>query len=324
MNRRAFLAAALVTLGVLSTPATAQTPPRIAYIAPSDSANAANRMAAFRDGMRDNGLVEGKHYVIDARFAEGDYARFPAMTRELLQLNPAVIVVSTTASVRAAQQATSTVPIVFASLNDPVESGVVASLARPGGNTTGQSTQAGDTMAKYMQFVRETLPQAKRVAVLINPGNASNPNMFEQVRTAAGGLGMNVRAFEATTPATLDAAFAAIALHRPDALLVVRDAMLTGVHARTSAFGLKNRIAVFGSTTDYVDSGSLFAYSSSPGDMFRRSATYVAKILAGAKPADLPIAQPSVFELVINIKTAKAIGIEIPRAVLLRADRVIE
>lgn len=321
MNLRSLLAAALV---VLSAPTAAQTPPRIAFIYSSHAANFALRLPAFKDGMRDNGLIEGKHYVIDARYAEGDYARFPALTRELLQLNPAVIMVSTIAGVHVAQQATSTVAIVFTTLNDPVGSGVVASLARPGGNTTGLSTQAEDTMGKYVEFVREILPRAKRVAVLINPGNVSNPKMFEQVRTAAGGFGINVRAFEAATPAALDAAFAAMAQHRPDALVVVRDAMLIGQHARISAFGLKSRIAVFGSTADYVDSGSLLAYAPSLTDMYRRSATYVAKILAGAKPADLPVEQPTKFEMVINLKTAKALGIKFPQTVLLRVERVVE
>lgn len=324
MNLRALLAAALLLLSALTPPATAQTPPRIAFIGPSSAAYTAPRLAAFRDGMRDNGLVEGKHYVIEARFADGDYARFPALTRELLQRNPAVILTPTIASVRVAQQASSTVPIVFPSLNDPVGSGVVASLARPGGNTTGLSTQAEDIMAKYMEFVRETLPRAKRVAVLLNPGNPSHPKMFEQVRTVAGGFGINVRAFETATPAALEAAFTAMAQHRPDALVVVRDAMLQDLHARISAFGLKSRIAVFGPTSEYVDSGSLLAYASSPIDMYRRSATYVAKILAGAKPADLPVEQPTIFEMVINLRTAKALGIKFPQTVLLRAERVVE
>lgn len=299
-------------------------PARIGFIVPTNAAASATRLAAFKQGMRENGLIEGTHYVLDAVYADGQSERFPALAQELLQRAPTVIMVYTIAAVRAAQQATRTVPIVMPSGNDPVGSGLVASLARPGGNTTGLSSQGEDTMAKFVEFVREALPRAKRIALLINPSNSSNLKLGEQVRVAALKFGIETDTFEAAMPSALDATFASIARQRPDALVVVRDATLQGEHQRISAFALKNRIAAFGSFAEFAESGSLLAYGPSGLDMFRRSATYVKKILAGAKPADLPIEQPTKFDMVINLKTAKALGIKIPQGLLIQAERVIE
>ena len=317
----AWIASALL---LLALPAGAQTPARIAIIFPPDAAVSAIRLASFKQGMRENGLLEGKHYVIDARYAEGNYERFPAITDELLKRNPAVIIVSTITSALVAQRATKTIPIVFASLNDPVGSGVVASLARPGGNTTGLSNQSEDAMAKYVELLHETLPRATRIAVLINPANPSNPKLFEQVRAAAASLGITVRAFEAVSPTALDTAIGAIAQDRPDALLVVSDSMLFGAYERISSTALKSRIPAFGPGSEFVTAGSLIAYSASRLEMYRRTATYVKKILAGAKPADLPVEQPTRFELAVNLKTAKQLNITIPYTVMLRATAVIE
>ena len=299
-------------------------PARIGFIVAPNAAAIATRLAAFKQGMRENGLIEGQHYVLDVVYADGQSGRFPALAQELLQRAPAVIMASTIAAVRAAQQATRTVPIVMTAVNDPVGTGLVASLARPGGNTTGQSTQGEDTTAKFVEFIHESLPRAKRIALLTNPGNASLQKLGEQVRVAALKLGIETRAFEVATPAALDAAFAAIARQQPDALLVLSDAMLNAEHQRIPAFALKNRIAAFGGPADFAEAGSLLTYGVSGPDMFRRSATYVKKILAGAKPADLPVEQPTRFEMVINLKTAKALGIKIPYALLIQAERVIE
>ncbi len=299
-------------------------PARIGFIVAPNAPAIATRLAAFKQGMRENGLIEGQHYVLDAVYANGQSERFPALAQELLQRGPAVIVVSTIAAVRAAQQATRTVPIVMTSVNDPVGTGLVASLARPGGNTTGQSSQNEDLTAKFVEFVREALPRAKRIALLTNPGNASLQKLAEQVRAAALKLGIEARAFEVATPAALDAAFAAIVRQQPGALVVLSDAMLNAEPQRISAFALKNRIAAFGGPADFAEAGSLLAYGPSGPDLFRRSATYVKKILAGAKPADLPVEQPTRFEMVINLKTAKALGIKIPQALLIQAERVIE
>lgn len=320
MRTLPLLAATLLTL---AAPASAQAPARIALITPVTAAQSATRLAAFKDGMRDNGLVEGKHYVLDAGYADGQLDRFPALAQQLLQRNPAVILAVTIPAVRAAQQAAGTVPIVFVAI-DPVGSGLVASLARPGGNATGLTPQSEDLVAKHVELLHEALPRAKRVAVLISPGSPVHSQMFEHARAAAGGFGMSARAFEAATPADLDGAFAAIAKHRPDALLVLTWAMFYGERERISAFALKNRIPAFAPEAEFVDAGSLIAYGPAIDDIFRRAAIYVKKILAGAKPADLPVEQPTRFEMVINLRTAKALGIAMPRTFLVRADRVIE
>ena len=299
-------------------------PARIGIMLSGSAAASVPRLAAIQQGMLENGLVEGRHYVLDVVYADGHLERFPALAQELLQRAPAVIMVAAIVATRAAQQATRTVPIVMITGTDPVGSGLVASLARPGGNTTGQSSQAEDTTAKFVEFVREALPRAKRIALLINPGNPSHAKLAEQVRATALKFSIETHAIEAASPAALEAAFAAIARQRPDALVVVRDAMLNSEHQRISAFALKHRIAAFGGLAEFAEAGSLLSYAPSALDMFRRSATYVKKILAGAKPADLPVEQPTRFEMVLNLKTAKALGIKVPQALLIQAERVIE
>ena len=299
-------------------------PARIGILLLTGATSSATRLAAFTQGMRDNGLIEGRHYVLDVAYAQGDQQRFPALVTELLQRAPAVIMVSSNAAARAAQLATRTVPIVMMTMADPVGTGLVASLARPGGNITGLSNQSEDIAAKYVEFVREALPRAKRIALVINPANTSHAKSAEQVRAAALAAGIEVRVFKVAAPAALDATFADIARLRPDALVTLRDATLNPEHQRISAFSLNNRIAAFGSDPEVAESGSLLAYGPSRLDMLRRSATYVKKILAGAKPADLPVEQPVKFEMVINLKTAKALGIKIPQSLLIQAERVIE
>ena len=299
---------------------------RIGIIWPTSVAANAPLLAAFRQGMGENGLIEGKHYILDVVSADGDYERLPALAKELVQRAPAVIVAVATPAVRAAQQATRTVPIVMISVSDPVGTGLVASLARPGGNTTGLSSQGEDTTAKFVEFVREALPRAKRIALLINPGSPTHPKLSESVRAAALRFGIETRTVEAASPAALDAAFAAIAGQRPDALVVLRDAMSLSAPQpqRISAFALKNRFAAFGPSAEFAEAGSLLSYGPSLLDLFRRSATYVKKILAGAAPADLPVEQPTKFEMVINLKTAKALDIKLPQSLLIQAERVIE
>ncbi len=301
-------------------------PARIGIIVPANAAAYATRLAAFKQGMRDNGLIEAKDYVTDLVYADGDYERFPALAKELLQRVPAVIMVNTAALARAAQLATRTVPIVMTGITDPVGSGLVASLARPGGNITGLSNQGEDTTAKFVEFVREALPRAKRIALLINPGNPSHRKLSEQLRAAAHRFGIETHTVEAATPAALDAAYAAITAQRPDALVVPRDAMLQSapLPQQISAFALKHRIPVFGPEAQFPDAGSLLSYGPSLLDTYRRAATYVKKILAGTKPADLPVEQPIKFEMVLNLKTAKILGIKMPQALLILAERVIE
>ena len=311
---------------LLATSASAadKAPPRVAVVVPATAAFFAPRLAKFKKVMAEEGLVEGKHYTLDVVYAGGDYTRFPELTREVLQRNPAAILVSTIESVRVAQQQTKTVPSLMSSVNDPVGNGLVASLARPGGNTTGLSTLSEDTIGKYVELVRETLPRAKRVAVLMNPGNPSNLKMMQQALAAGKTFGMEVRDCDVSTPASLDAAYAAIAKYRPDALLVLMDAMIIAQPQSISQFALKSRIPAFGPTEDFVTEGSLLSYTPSLTDIYRRSAAFVGKILSGAKPADLPIEQPTKFELVVNAKTAKTLGLKFPQSIVQRVDKVIE
>ena len=310
----------------LALPAGAQAPVHVAWIVPS-SVNDTNYrlcLSAFKDGMREQGLVDGKQYVLDPSYADGNYDRFPALTKEALQRTPAVIISATIASIRAAQQATQTVPILFVGVNDPVGSGLVGNLARPGGNTTGLSNQSEDLMTKYVEYLREILPQAKRVAILFNTDNESHPKMIEQVRASAKRFGIATQSFGAGEPGDLDTTFGAIAKYRPDALLLIRDAMLISERSRIAAHALKQRLPTFAGATSEVRAGSLMSYAA-PGLLAcHRIAYYVKRILGGAKAADLPVEQPTTFELVVNLKTAKALGITIPQSILIRADEVIE
>ena len=325
MNRRRFGLHLAIALALASAVASAQpSPARIAWIGPSDAAGQAPYIASFKEGMRDNGMVEGSSYVLDAPYADGHYDRFPAMIDAALKRNPALIMVVTIASVRAAQRATDSVPIVFVSTNDPVGSGLIASLARPGGNTTGISNQAEDLIVKYVELLQAALPRARSLAVLLNPDNPSNRRMFELVRITAAASGMSAAAYEAASPEAIDPALAAIARQQPDALILNSDAMLFQQRHRIAAFALKQRIPVIGTSPETADSGYLLAYGADRPDMYRRAATYARKILAGTKPADLPVEQPTRFKLIVNLKTAKVLGLTIPQSLLLRADEVIQ
>ncbi len=305
-------------------PAWGQAPPRIVFIWPGSASGELPRSTPFKEGLRDIGLVAGRHYQLEELYADGQYERFPAMAAEVMKQPPALIMVVTIASVRAVQQATKTVPIVFVSTNDPVGSGLVASLARPGGNTTGIANQAEDTITKSVEMIRTVLPNARRVAALVNPNNPSHGKLFELFRQAAASQGLEARAFSADAPAALDVAFAAIAPWRPEALLPVGDSMFFDQRERISAFSLQQRIALFGTGTTSVVTGAMISYGPGGQAMFRHAASYVDRILKGAKPADLPVEQPTEFRLVINLKIAKALGITIPQSLLLRADEVIQ
>ena len=323
---KVWLASLLVWLGLCGAPALAQpaAPPLIAWVWPGSVAGADDYLAAFKEGMLSNGLIEGTNYTVEQRHAGGDYTRFPGFMDDLLQRKPAIIMVVTIASVTAAQRATKTVPIVFVSTNDPLGSGLVASLARPGGNTTGLSNQNEDLLPKYIELLRQTLPRATRIALLSNPGNSSNPKMAQRLRDAAASFGINSRTFEASTPAALEDTFSAVATYHPDALLIVPDSLFGDTVAeRIAAFALKLKLPTFTQSSVMVRAGNLMSYGTYRRELYRRSADYVRKILAGAKPADLPVEQPTRFELVINAGTARALGLIIPPAVLLRADEVI-
>ena len=314
----------IALLLAIAIPCWAQEPPRIAFLWPGSPEGTSVVLASFKDGLRENGLVEGKHYILDERYAVGKYDQFPTLAGELLKRNPAILMVSTIASVRAAQQATKTVPIVFVSINDPLGSGLVASLAHPGGNTTGLSSQNEDAVNKNIELLREVLPRASRIAVLSNPDNPSNLKMFDRIRAVASTFGITARAFEASTPSGLAAAFNAIAQYRPNALVVLPEAMFHDQRLVISNLATSQRIPTFASQSEFATSGCLMTFGPNRVELSRRSAIYVKKILGGAKPADLPVEQPTKFNLVVNLKTAKSLGINIPQSLLLRADEVIQ
>jgi len=325
MNRRDALLA-LLALGIGPGLVNAQTgPARLAFIGSGAAEGGAAILAALRDGLRENGLTDGKDYVLDLFWADGHYDRFPTLLEAALGRKPAIILVATIASARAAQQATKTIPIVMMGLNDPVGSGVVASLARPGGNTTGIATMNDDRAAKLVEFVREAMPKAKRLAVLINPLNPSNRPIFQSLQRAAVSAGMAAAAFEANAPERIGDAFTALSKTRPDALVTGFDNMFADQRAQIISLGIARKIPVVSTNSAYADAGALITFGvSTKTPISKQSAVYVKKILAGAKPADLPVEQPTNFELAVNLKTAKVLGLKIPPSFLLRADRVIE
>ena len=329
MNARRRLVLALMA-GALTAPfaSFAQQPTksaRIGFLAPTSPQVLSTRLQAFRDGLRELGYVEGKNLQLEVRWGEGKLERLPTLADELVQAKVDVIVAATSPSVVAARQATQTVPIVMPVSSDPVGDGLVASLARPGGNITGLSLMAPELGQKRLQLLQETFPKVSRaVAVLWNPAYVGMRARFEQTQVAAPAAGLTVRSVEVRDTHELDVAFEAIIREHPDGLLLLADPFTFSQRARIVEFGAEQRLPVIYESSDFVDVGGLISYGPNINDMYRRSATYVDKILRGAKPADLPIEQPTKFELVINMRAAKALGITFPESILLRADRVIE
>lgn len=315
----------LVLLGaVVAWPAHAQGPARVIWIAPGSPAQEAPREAVFRAGLGENGLVDGRDYVLEVLHAEGDYQRFPALTRQALAANPAVLLVNTIASVRAAQQATRTVPIIFMATNDPVGAGLIDSLARPGGNTTGVATMADDVAPKLVEMMHAVLPEARRIKALINPQNATNRPIFERFRAAGGTLGLEIEGVEVSTPDAVVDCLGSSTASQPDALIVAPDAMFVEFAGRIAALGRKRHVPVLGSFRELPAAGALLSYGPSVNALLRRSTFYVKRVLAGAQPRDLPAEQPTLFEFVVNLGTAKALGVTLAGKVLALADEVIE
>ncbi len=324
---RAAFAAALA-LGLLSAllPADAQPEKigRIGYLGPSPSSG--DLLPAFQEGLRELGYIEGKNIAIEYRYTDlgGDIdKRLPLLAAELVRLKPDVLVVSITVAALAAKNATTTIPIVMVNVDDPVESGLIASLARPGGNVTGLSRLTPELVGKHLELLKEAVPKAVRVAVLSNPRNPLHPELVRNAKLAAGSLGVQLKIVEARAPMELEGAFSTMAGERMSALLVLGDGMFYVNRTRIADLALRNRLPSMFGSGDLSRAGGLMAYAPRSVDNYRRAATYVDKILKGAKPADLPVEQPTKFELVINLKTAKALGLTIPPSVLLRADEVI-
>ncbi len=298
--------------------------PRIGYLGgASPSANAA-RIEAFRQGLRELGYVEGKNIVIEERYAEGKLDRLPALAAELVRLKVDVIVTGGPASTRLAKEATVTIPIVMAFDNDPVSSGFVASLARPGGNITGSSTLYPEISGKQLEFLKEIVPRLSRVAVLGSSTNPGNAQALRETELAARALAVQLQYLDVLGPKDIETVFRAASKGRADALLALTNPVLNEHRKALADLAIKNRLPGMYQASEYVEAGGLMTYGASITDLFRRTATYVDKILKGAKPADLPVQQPIKFEFVINLKTAKQIGLTIPQSVLYRADKVIK
>ena len=328
MERRTFLAGTGAVLLAAPLAAWAQQAGkvyRIGYLGISPpSGTAAPLWDAFLQGLRDHGYVEGQNLVIERRWSEGKAERFPDLAAELVRLNVELIVAPSTPNALAAKQATSTIPIVTVLVGDPVATGLISSLARPGGNVTGLTAQATDWSAKRLQLIKEAVPSATRVGILWNPTNPAHPPAFKQVERAAATLQVQIQSLEVRTAGDLDVAFSTVTRDRPAALMVSDDQVTFVNRRRIVDFAMGARLPAIYWARSYVDEGGLMAYSANLGDLFRRSAAYIDKILKGAKPADLPVEQPTKFELVINLKTAKALGLTIPPSLLGRADEVIQ
>jgi putative ABC transport system substrate-binding protein len=309
-------------------PAHAEAPAKMARIGYLAS-NLTNKgpLEAFRQGLRDLGYVEGRNLVIDYRDAQGKLEPLAQLAAELVALNVDVIVASSTAAALAAKQVTTSVPIVFATVPDPVGTGLVASLARPGGNVTGLSNLNADLVGKCLEYLTQAVPGIRRVAMLWQPGafgERTEQDMLKAADAAARTLGIQLQFVEARAPADIDKALSEITGARADALTVLVSGMLLGERRRLVEFAASQRLPAVYTFRELVDTGGLMSYGSSLADLFRRAASYVDKILKGTRPADLPVEQPIKLELVINLKTAEAIGLTIPPTLVARADDVIE
>ena len=298
--------------------------PRIGYLAGDSAANNPHRLQAFRDGMRELGYVEGKNLVIEYRWAEGKYERLPELATELVRLSVDVIVAVGDPVIFAARQATSTTPIVMASVGDPVGRGFVVSLARPGGNVTGVSNFSTNLAGKWLELLKEVVPTLSQVAVLRNAANPTHLLFWTEAQGAAAKLGLKLQTVEIRSREDLGEAFASVVRARSDAVVVLPDPLLGGLEGRRIAeLATSNGLPTMSTFKEQVEVGGLLSFGPNLTDNFHRTANYVVKILRGAKPADLPVEQPTKFALFINLKTAKALGLTIPQSLLLRADEVI-
>ena len=279
---------------------------------------------AFRLGLRDLGWVEGKNISIEYRHAEGRHDRLPELAADLVRLKVDVIVTAATSDALAAQRATKAIPIVMVAAGNPVANGLVESLARPGGNVTGLSQMLQEVSGKRLELLKEMVPKLSRVAVLWNPNSASATLNWEENQQPARQLGIQLHSLEVRSPNELDKAFEAATRARADALAILPDPVISTNLERIVDFAAKSRLPSIYQRSEFADDGGLVAYGPDFADLFRRAAIYVDKILKGTKPGDLPVDQPTKLELVVNLKTAKAIGITIPQSVLFRADKVIE
>ena len=327
MRRRDFLAllggaVAAVPLAVAAQEA--RKLPRIGFLGNSTASLEANLVGPFRESLRNLGYVEGRNISIEYRWAEGNYDRFPTLIAELIALKVDVIVTAGTPAALAVKKATASIPLVMVAVGDPVGTGLVASLGRPGGNVTGLTSIAPELEGKRLELLKEALPRVSRVAVLWNPANAYQIGSEKEVQAAAKVLRISVVSLPVRNPEELGNAFAAIPREHADAILVLADRLFLHNRERIADFAIKNRLPGMNAYRELVEAGGLMSFGPSYAMMHRQAATYVDKILKGAKAGDMPIEQPAKFELVMNLKTAKALGLTIPQSLLLRADEVIQ
>ena len=328
MDRRRFLLTALA--GALAAPLAVEaqqgTVPRVGWLSLFSGSDPQDRsVALFRQTLRDLGHVEGQSVAIEYRWAEGQSERLLDLATELVRLKVAVIVAQGgVPPAQAAQRATKAIPIVFTGPVDPVATGLVASLARPGGNITGPTLMSDQLVGKGLELLREVVPNVTRVAVLWNPTNPGNTHQLREAEAAAAASGVRLLPAEARAPAEIERAFAAMAREGAGALLVLMDVLLYDRRERITALAAKNRLPAVYPYSVFPEAGGLMSYAASRAYLYRQTAVYVDKILKGAKPAELPVEQPTKLELIINLKTAKALGFTIPPSLLLRADQVIE
>ena len=326
MRRTAAWMIATLVLAIVAGPAAAAQRagkiPRIAYV--MGRSRIIGFDEAFRQGLRELGYVEGENIAIEYRFAGGEEGQLRELMDEVVRLKPDVIVTGSTPGIQAAKNATQTIPIVMALSQDPVRDGLVASLARPGGNVTGLSVLAPELTGKRLELLKEIVPAVSRVAVIWNTGNPGNPALFGDTEAAARVLGLQLGSFGVRSPADFPGAFAAATKSRATALATLSDSFMVTNRFRIAELAVKHRLPSVAPNRVYAEAGVLMSYGPDLAASHRRAATYVDKILKGAKPADLPVEQPMKFELVINLKTAKALRVEIPQTVLIRADQVIQ
>jgi putative ABC transport system substrate-binding protein len=326
MRRKLFGLALCATLFALCVSTTAQQPkkvPKIGFLGATSPSIEAARVAAFQQGLHELGYVEEKNIVIEWRWAEGKFDRLPDLAAELVRLDVDVIVTGGSTSSSAAKQVTTTIPIVMAQVNDPVGSRIVASLARPGGNITGLSTLVPEISGKRLEMLKEVIPKLSRAAVFGDSTAPGNAQSLRETELAAKALKIQLQYLDILGPKQIDIAFREAAKGHADAVLVLSAPVLITQRKHITELAAKNRLAAIYPQQEYVEDGGLISYGVSIVDLYRRAATYVDKILKGAKAADLPVEQPKKFEFIINLKAAKQIGLTIPPNVLARADKVI-
>jgi len=327
MQRREFITLLSGIVAAWPLAARAQQPakiPRIGFLGNSTATMEANLIGPLRDGLRELGYEEGRNVIIEFRWAKGKYDQFPALVAELLAAKVDVIITAGTPATLAIKKATSTVPLVFIAVGDPVGTGVVPNLGRPGGNITGLSSIAPDLEGKRLELLREVVPKLSHVAFFLNPANVFHTASMRQARVAAQSLGIKLQPMEVNKSEQLDGAFASIVKEKPDALLILADRVFLHNRKRMMEFAIQQRLPSVNAYRELVEAGGLISYGPSYEDMHRRAAVYVDKILKGTKPADLPIEQPTKFTLLINLKTAKTLGLTVPPTLVARADELIE